>query len=377
MPRSFDRSGLRDQQRIGQILEPFRENPTRLAALIVGAPTAMALKGYDTLLKLGVPPENLHVHLGKTSTINPNPDKAGSQRFHRFHPMMHSKAFYLSMNDNRAVAIVGSHNITRFALHGDNCELAVLLDGDANEPALAQIRSHISACKAEAVQYDPTRKEAYGWWTSQAWAGYQYEAEREQLIDYEVKPTIIMLSCVIGSLAPSHREVAYFELPEALPITAVGTEVHLYLFDNEPTCSADALSHTPECTAWRCRTISTGIDARTAEGAADWAVDSPGRARLERTAHPFRPKPNPGQRQVFVRLEAMLESRYVYEFDSRDRWYPVFGDQKEEEFATWQRVIDIRQQPRSVKPEVALALYDVSPRSGNYILFSDRRQKLF
>jgi hypothetical protein len=48
--------------------------------------------------------------------------------------------------------VIGSHNITGFALMGLNGEAAVLLEGPLNSTEFVQIRKHIQNAKIQSVQ---------------------------------------------------------------------------------------------------------------------------------------------------------------------------------------------------------------------------------
>ncbi len=105
---------------VASLKRPLRRDSSRLTALVVGLPTEKALSGLDTLVATGTPLANLWIHLGKNKRR-----RSGSEayNYHRFHRMMHFKTFYFAMGGGKVVAIVGSHNLTQFALEGENCEL--------------------------------------------------------------------------------------------------------------------------------------------------------------------------------------------------------------------------------------------------------------
>jgi hypothetical protein len=350
-------------------IKPFARVPSRLSTLVAGLPTGAALGGLDRLLRAGVPGENLWIHLGKVPRVCED-----RTAIPRMRPMMHSKAFYFSMGGGRDVAIVGSNNLTGYALTGDNCELALLLEGDEKERELAEVREHILACRAEAVPYDPEKKRGFGEHTVRYLEGLVSLAENELPDEGELKPTLVVLTAVAGEQLPVHLDVVYLELPRLLPITTVGTEVHLYLFDEEPVSNEAALASVERCrAAWRCRTLSTGIEARTAEGRADWHVRDAAHPRLERTKRPFRPDARPDKRQVFILLENEMKHRYRYEFNSRRYWELVPDPKAEAVEDPWRRVIDLKSRQKEFNAEVREALAQSWPTSRNFVLLSDRR----
>ena len=107
---------------LAAIETPIRANPNKLKTLVVGAATYPAFQALDELIVAGVSQSNLRVHLGHTSFT-------GGRRhpFVRYHPMLHSKIYYMDMPGDAACVFVGSHNLTSFALGGLNGEASVLL----------------------------------------------------------------------------------------------------------------------------------------------------------------------------------------------------------------------------------------------------------
>lgn len=98
---------------ISLVKESLQVNPSVLKSLTVGATTLKACEGLDQLLSIGVPRDNLKVYLGHT--------RGDPSKFTKYHPKMHSKDLFES--DDSATAIVGSHNMTGFALGGQNWKL--------------------------------------------------------------------------------------------------------------------------------------------------------------------------------------------------------------------------------------------------------------
>jgi hypothetical protein len=84
------------------------------------------------------------------------------------------------MPDGSATALVGSHNLTGFALRGLNGEAGVLLEGAASDAAFADIRQHIAESFLQAAPYDPTLKEAYAWWTREYFEGLRIGQRRSK-----------------------------------------------------------------------------------------------------------------------------------------------------------------------------------------------------
>lgn len=141
------------------ISDPLVQRPASLKAFVVGAATYPAFDALDDLLAAGVASDRLHIHNGHTfETGTPkNP-------FARYHPMLHSKIYYMELPEGRACAFVGSHNVTVYALDGLNGEASILLEGDLAAPEFREVRSHIDHTIAQSMGYSPGLKEAYAWW---------------------------------------------------------------------------------------------------------------------------------------------------------------------------------------------------------------------
>jgi hypothetical protein len=158
-----------------------------------------------------VPSGSLFVHLGHTRLTGSN----ARHRFYRYHPMLHSKIYYMEHRDGTATAIIGSHNVTGYALMGLNGEAAVMLEGEQTSPEFAKIRDHIQKARAQSVPYTPGMKEAYSWWTHQFIEGLADKAN-DLPRDGEFKKTIVILAEAQGPQLPGKGDVLYFELPSAL-----------------------------------------------------------------------------------------------------------------------------------------------------------------
>src|SRR5262245_47210702 len=96
---------------LSAIAAPIKARPQCLKRLIIGAATYPGFEAIDELIAAGVPPDRLHVHLGHTSATG-----GRKNPFARYHPMLHSKVYYMELPNSEACAFIGSHNVTSFAL---------------------------------------------------------------------------------------------------------------------------------------------------------------------------------------------------------------------------------------------------------------------
>jgi hypothetical protein len=391
-------AGFMTVEGIAAIAAPFRIHPGKLTTLVVGAGTWRAFDALDRLVLAGVSPGALHVHLGHT-----RPSGTVRHPFHRYHPMLHSKVYLLEMGAGEAVAFVGSHNLTGFALKGLNGEAGVLLEGPAAAPEFAALRQHVAEATRQAVQYDPGMKEAYAWWTMQFIDGLYVEANSDLPKDSENMRTIVVLAARASGAKPRPGEIIYFEIPEALDrIQSMQAEVHIYLFSALPASAAIALAALGAATA-RISCKVEGIESGRGgiELRADWQIDNRRYPDLKRTVAPFRPTTASGMQQVRVRVERGIARDYEYLFDpGKIAWAPIYDpegtlapeepgaevsenppslmplEQSGRLYLPWQRVRGLKRAKTSTSDPRQIALWESTPESEAFILFSLRRRRL-
>jgi hypothetical protein len=284
----------------------------KLSRLVIGAGTYQGFVAVDRLIAAGVTMSGVRIHLGhfRWSGGRRNP-------FHRYHPMLHSKLYLFEMDDGTASALVGSHNMTGFALRGLNGEAGMLLEGPGSDPAFAEVRQHIDEAYSQAVRYDPSMKEAYTWWTREYFDGLRAEAN-DAPRDSETKRTIVILAPSTGPV-PAPDDVIYFEIDEALrEIRSLDTDVHIHLFKTLPSSPSQALTQVQMASAsLSCRTEGLEVGRGGLELDADWSIDDRKHPDLKPTTRPFRPRTSPGMQQVRVRVVAGLGARFEILFRRR------------------------------------------------------------
>lgn len=365
------------------VIGPLRERPAILRHLVVGAANYGAFEACDRLLGVGVDPGSLLVHLGFTRATGRPPG------FVRYHPMLHSKVYLMEMPDDTACALVGSHNLTKFALTGLNGEAAVLLEGPASSRVFRRIRRHVAEAVDQATPYESSMKEAYVWWAQQYVAGWAAEF-RDGPAPPSGQRSIVVMAERSGRDLPRAGDRVYFEIPEEIE-TSLRTVVHLYLFDELPGTPARGLGELDKAHAFACVTRGVSDDQGDLEVSADWQIDSPANPLFGRTPDPFRPSPAPGLKQVRVQVGGALSGGFEYLFDPAPRptWRPtlleeeafrergqVGGARGREE--AWYRVMNLaRNHPKErVSRLDRLALTHMSLDSGNYILMPLGRRRL-
>ena len=214
---------------------PIRARPQSLKTLVVGSANYPGFGALDELLAAGVPPDRLHVHLGHTAATG-----GRKHPFARFHPMLHSKVYYMEHPDGSASAFIGSHNLTAFALGGLNGEAAVLLEGSKDSPEFEKVRQHIATARSQAVVYSAAMKEAYAWWTREFLEGMKAEMRLPQ--DGIIVRTILLFASAARGDRPKAGDNIYFEIPAGIEqIESLKTETHLFLFDTFPATPQQAL----------------------------------------------------------------------------------------------------------------------------------------
>lgn len=351
---------------------------SKLSQLVVGAGTYQSFVAVDQLVSSGTPLPGVRIHLGHSQ-----PSGGKKNPFRRYHPMLHSKIYLFEMDDGSAAAFVGSHNMTGFALRGLNGEAGLLIEGLSSETIFAEIRQHIDEAFAQAIPYEPSMKEAYAWWTKQYLDGLGAEAN-DSPRDAEPQRTIVILAESAGGRLPASGQVIYFEIAEELSeIRALGTEVHVHVFDAIPQSPSEALDRLNEAKAsFSCKTEGLELGQGSVEVAADWSIDDRRVPVLNPVVRPFRPATSLGMQQVRVRVTEPVQSRFDYLFDSgKQDWAPEFdldATRDDDQTGRWHRVKGLNggNIPIGAAESQQLRLLEVTPESGSFILFSRRRRRL-
>ena len=350
----------------------------RINTIVLGAGTFKAFEALDDMIRSGLPPGAARVHLGHTRATG-----GRKNPFARYRPMLHSKIYLFEMPDGTASAFVGSHNLTGFALRGLNGEAGVLLEGKSSAPVFDEIRSHIDESHRQAVPYDSSLKEAYAQWFRDYLEQLRVEAT-DMPRDDESRRTVILFAKAPSGRTPSQGERIYFELDLRITeVNSIDTEVHLHLFSALPATPIEALSQSGSSSmAFLCKVEAIDSAAGSAEQKADWFVNDQSGPELKPTPYPFRPALTPGKQQVRARIEQHLETRFDYLFDAgRGKWSPSLGDETlmdEETKLRWTSVKGFRESevPDLVEYAEQAGLPEISPESGSFVLFSQRRRKI-
>ena len=308
------------------LLPALHSQPSKLKTLVVGAGTYRGFEALDELLVHGVSRSCLHVHLGYTRKTT----SKAKHPFYRYHPMLHSKVSLFEMANGEAVAFVGSHNITGFALLGLNGEASVMLEGKITDPEIQKIKRHISISQSQSVLYEPSKKEAYAWWTKQFLDGLTAKANGDMPKDndFEFQKTIVFLGAQGENNALKKGDVIYFEIPANLKqIQSIREQVHIhiYVLDSVPESPLSALSSiTYIRRGFSCTVAGLEVEGGGLELQADWYIPDRYDPKLIPTPKPFRPRASVGMQQVRVTVKDEIKDSYEYFFDNtRETWEPA------------------------------------------------------
>ena len=366
------------------ILPALAYRPDVIHTLVVGLGTHGAYAALDRLIERGLPADRMFVHLGRTRYL----PEARKSKFERYHPMLHSKIYYMEHANGTASAFIGSHNLTHFAMGGDNGEAAVLLEGERNSPEFEKIRLHIAAARKESSVYSPERKTDYSWWTLDYLSGVLKMAN-DAPADGEAETTIVILCEKTEDQLPVESEHVYFELPSISKYhSAFRAEVHLYIFDRLPSSPEEALRRAAlgQATASRwCRVEGLQRDRSGVELKANWSFSSQDQAALRRVEEPFRPDPKPDTQQILAAIYKEVWTPYEYLFvEPTLGQLPVLDDeQSAADFQSlgsvsekWPLVRDLRAaEPDEATTHYHEVLRQLNPKSGSYLLLSQRRRR--
>lgn len=400
---------------LASICGPIRARPQALKTFVVGSATYPGFEGLDELLAAGVSPERLHVHLGHTAATG-----GRKHPFARFHPMLHSKVYYMEHPDGSASAFIGSHNLTSFALGGLNGEAAVLLEDAKESPEFEKVRQHIATARSQAVVYSAAMKEAYAWWTREFIEGMKAEIKLPQ--DGTIVRTILLFASAARGDRPKTGDNIYFEIPAGIEqIESLKTETHLFLFDTLPATSRQALDLARSASAhYTCITLGAENKQGNREVVAQWRIDllpRPALSRVPGATH--RPSPPAGMQQVRAEIKSPSVEAFEYLFERESAaWDPKFDSDGEllvglkresslggarryhespsndltfrgkEELMfieesrgnypfiqSWKRVSGLGPRMGSPREKDEVALRLAAPESGSFILVSLRRRK--
>lgn len=369
----------------------FMAQPQKLRALIVGAATYPGFAALDAVLAVGVPPDRLHVHLGHTAATG-----GRKNPFARYHPMLHSKVYYMELPDDGACAFIGSHNATAFALTGLNGEASVLLEGPRESPEFEKVRQHIDVARSQAVVYSPGMKEAYAWWTREFLDGLK--AEVRLPADGLAIRTILLFASAASGDRPATGDNVYFEIPAGIQqIESLKTETHLFLFETLPASPSQALSLAQSADArYTCTTLGAENRQGNKEVVAQWRIDGTPAPVLTRVSDGiYRPSPPPGMQQVRAAIVAPSVEPFEYLFERESQaWEPEFapgsalrvpqsqlGQHVTDEarggylgIESWALVEGLARRSGSPREKDEAALRLAAPESGAFVLVSLRRR---
>ena len=373
------------------ISKPIFARPSSVANFIVGSATFPGFEALDDLIAAGVPSSRLHVHLGHTqlSGGRKNP-------FKRYHPMLHSKIYYMEYGNGDACAFIGSHNVTGFALQGLNGEAAVLLEGEGSSAEFQSVRDHITNARTQSVVYRSDMKEALAWWTGEFIDGMKAEMEIPR--DSTIVRTIIIFATSRDGRLPKIGDHIYFEIPAGIEqIESLKTETHLFIFDKLPSTAGEAIDRISNAKAsFNCMTIGVENKRGNLEVTADWLIERiPSPELVQVVGRTLRPQTASGMQQVRAEVKSSAIGPFEYYFDRpRVAWDPVLSNEDRilvapidaktgAEFdvprigydvPSWNLVTGLKPRvslPRE-KDEAALML--VAPESGSFLLVSLRRR---
>jgi hypothetical protein len=383
-------TGFATVEGVRSISEPLIQSPQKLQAFVIGAGTSQGFEALDRLVSHGVPPDRLFVHLGHTRLTGPK----AKHRFYRYHPMLHSKIYLFEFDGGKSVAVIGSNNVTGFALMGLNGEAAVAIEGQMFDPEIQRAKAHVMSCVREASQYSAGMKDGFTWWTSQFVDGLRAKVN-DSPRDDESKYTIIVLAESDAGL-PKRGDIIYFEIPTGLArLRTLGVEVHIFLFDQRPATADAALAAigTSRTSLW-CTVAHLGDEKLLTEAVAGWYISDRMMPVLRRAPRPFRPRPVGDVTQVLVTVFGQVQDDFEYLFGSKKAvWEPVLDEERSvqvnaehgallrslalvpPEDRDWQLVKYLRPLESDGETKFSAATQAMLPAAGSYILVSARRRK--
>jgi len=386
-------TGFATPDGVDTIAEPINARPQSLSTIIIGAATYSGFQALDNIHSAGVPLNRLYVHLGHTRSTG-----GKKNPFVRFHPMMHSKIYYMEYADGTACALIGSHNMTSFALGGLNGEAAVLLEGPSESVEFDKIRKHIDNARKQSVVYNPGMKASFSWWTREFIDGMRAEIKIPQ--DWNVQRTILIFATAAPETSLAVRDQIYFEIPAGIEhIDSFATETHLFIFDTVPQDPWDAIHRVADAKAsYTCKTLGADNQQGNREVNADWRVENAYSPKIINVPGGiYRPNTPSGMQQVRVMVDKLGVDPYEYLFDyEKQEWIPVYSNDDDKlldlkytipnadaknklgvriDGQGWGLVKGLEPRTKIGKQSDYTALELVKPDSGTFLLVSLRRRR--
>lgn len=310
--------------------------------------------------------------------------------------MLHSKIYYMEFVDGSACALIGSHNVTTYALSGLNGEASVLLEGEINDPEFSKVRAHIDEAERQALPYTPDMKEAYAWWTREFIDGLKAEVGIPN--DWTTVRTILLFAEAPYGLRPATGDHLYFELPAGIEqIESLKTETHLFLFDTLPSDPRDALNMARQADArYTCDTLGVENQQGNLELQAEWHIDNTSGSTLRNIPGGiYRPSTATGIQQVRAQIKNPSIADFEYLFDRENKkWVPKLDLNEElpmkaehldtvaiaestnaDRVSSWQLVRGLEKEDMAAREKDQTALALASPESGSFTLVSLRKRK--
>ena len=191
-----------------KLLEPIAERMKNERSFLIASPDeATSQKALEKLD--GLAEDFVYIHRG----VQGCSEKPGRG----YRPVMHSKVA-LSLDDDRATAWLGSHNLTAFALNGFNAEIAVCMSGPRDHPALAAIEEHL----------DNLLQDAEPWCPGQGGIGIPNDNSKVLVLDAFGCEGLLKEGCHMHLPLPK-------EIDQCVPEdkTNFSTKVHIYVYRSE------------------------------------------------------------------------------------------------------------------------------------------------
>ncbi|MHB1868148.1 MAG: phospholipase D family protein [Nitrososphaerales archaeon] len=297
-------------------------NPRGVKSIVVGHGGLEALLGLERLkTSYGISDDSLRIHLGAFGYVN------GHQIFK---PMMHSKIYYLEKKDGSALAFIGSHNLTEYAMLGKNCESGVVVSGLKSEKTIVRIQKHLSQIESESKPFDPNLINAYAWLNNKFVEGL-YDRNDEQI---RYNPVVIMASAPPSGPLPSLGDIIYFQVPIAYHdfnrFLQLEQKVHLYMYTGRAGTVRELSQSTNQVVLGHISgSQETGREGKEGTEATprrvNWIIRDLNRPLLEPIPSSGLPSVNRAL-QVNVLVESMGHYRFDYSRPLKEKFFAIPSD---------------------------------------------------
>ena len=242
----------------------------------------------------------------------------------------------MELPDDMACAFIGSHNLTKFAMSGDNGEAGVLIEGNIDDEIFKNVQNHIKEINNESLIYKHDKREHYEEWAKQSINGFYAEMFTED------DPRTILIFATAKKCKLKLKDSISIILDKSKFKKPLGTEVHLYIFDKLPESPKETfeLRHKAKH-KFIGKIEDSNSNARKGELAVDYSIRDVCSIPqiIKKDNFTFENEPYKEEVRCIINIKGILSDNYEYNISSPPRPDLVFAHRQK--LSDWSIVSDI------------------------------------